>query len=300
MKLSTYLYNNIQSVGVLNTDETHLYPLSSNGLAFTSMLELIKSYNKAVVADLSSLAEKPAAKVKDAAPVEAVHLLAPIPSAERDVICLGKNYFEHAKESARFKGEDFDPDKATKDKPIYFSKNGSKMIGNNDPIPAHSDITDSVDYECELGVIIGKSAARLKPDEVREHIFGYTIINDVSARNLQLEHKQWYFAKSLDGFCPSGPYIITADSVSYPPSLNISSKINGELRQNSNTSKLIHSIDEVVCELSAGTTLEAGTIIATGTPDGVGMGFNPPKFLKHGDKVECIIEAIGTLTNTID
>ena len=134
---------------------------------------------------------------------------------------------------------------------------------------------------------------------MRDYIFGYTIINDVSARTIQNRHKQWYFGKSLDGFLPMGPCILTADAIPYPPKVSIRSRVNGELRQNSNTELLIFGIDHIVSELSQGMTLKPGTIIATGTPAGVGLGFDPPQFLKPGDQVECIIEGLGSLVNTV-
>src|SRR5665648_310160 len=140
---------------------------------------------------------------------------------------------------------------------------------------------------------------KVSKEDVKDYVFGYTILNDISARDLQVSHKQWYFGKSLDNFTPIGPWIVTADEIAYPPALNIRSKINGELRQNSNTNMLITSIDDVIFELTKGMTLDAGTIIAMGTPSGVGLGFVPPKFLKPGDVVECEIESIGVLSNTI-
>jgi 2-keto-4-pentenoate hydratase/2-oxohepta-3-ene-1,7-dioic acid hydratase in catechol pathway len=158
---------------------------------------------------------------------------------------------------------------------------------------------DSLDYECELGVIIGKDAKNVKTEDAAEYIFGYTIVNDVSARNLQTRHKQWYFGKSLDGFTPIGPCIVTADEIPFPPKLKITATVNGELRQDSATDLLITGIPEIIAELSSGMTLLPGTIIATGTPSGVGMGFDPPKFLKSGDVVECAVEGIGTLRNIV-
>ena len=233
--------------------------------------------------------------VTGAAPVEEIKVVSPIAEPDQDIICLGINYMDHAKESARFQKEEFSkPEKA-----IYFSK---RVNRTNDPdgiIPAHKNLTNQLDYEAELAVIIKKDAKDVKPGEVKDYIFGYTIMNDVSAREVQTEHKQWYFGKSLDGFTPLGPCIMTVDSTAFPPVLKIQSKVNGELRQNSNTGLFIHGIEEVICELTKGMTLKAGTIIATGTPAGVGMGFVPPKFLETGDVVECIIEGIGTLRNTV-
>lgn len=156
-----------------------------------------------------------------------------------------------------------------------------------------------LDYEAELAVIIGKEAKNVPAAQVRNYIFGYTVINDVSARTLQTRHKQWYFGKSLDGFLPMGPCITTAEELPYPPRLSIQSRVNGQLRQDSNTECMIFDIDHIVSELSAGMTLKAGTIISTGTPAGVGMGFDPPRFLNPGDIVECSIEGIGTLVNRV-
>lgn len=158
---------------------------------------------------------------------------------------------------------------------------------------------DSLDYEVELAVIIKKDAKNISQEEAFDYVFGYTIINDISARNLQTRHKQWYFGKSLDGFLPMGPYLVTEDVFERPPVLKISSKVNGEVRQNATTDLLIFGISHVIAELSQGMTLKAGTIIAMGTPSGVGMGFIPPKFLRAGDCVSCSIEGIGTLTNYI-
>ena len=159
---------------------------------------------------------------------------------------------------------------------------------------------DSLDYECELGVIIGKDAKNVQKDEVQDYIFGYTIVNDVSARNLQTRHKQWYFGKSLDGFTPMGPCIVSADELEFPPKKKIACRVNGQVRQDSSTANLITGISDIIVMLSEGMTLKAGTVIATGTPAGVGMGMTPPTFLKPGDVVECEIEGIGVLRNYVE
>ena len=156
----------------------------------------------------------------------------------------------------------------------------NRAVGDGEYIDGHLDIVDSLDYEVELAVVIGKDAKNVKPEEVFDYVFGYTILNDMSARNLQTSHKQWYFGKSLDDFTPIGPVIVTKDEFTNPPALAIRSYINGELRQNSTTDLLINSIEKVICQLSKGMTLAAGTVIAMGTPAGVGMGFQPPKFQK--------------------
>ena len=167
-------------------------------------------------------------------------------------------------------------------------------------IEAHTDLVKKLDYECELAVVLGRDAKDVPAGQTRDYVFGYTILNDVSARDVQTAHKQWYFGKSLDGFTPIGPCIVTADEFeAYPPQLGIRSFVNGEKRQDSNTRLQIFDIDHVIHELSQGMTLKAGTIIATGTPAGVGMGMDPPQFLQPGDTVRCEIDGIGSLTNTV-
>ena len=183
--------------------------------------------------------------------------------------------------------------------PLYYRAKESRRKNPilNDKVA--EGLVDSLDYEAELAVIVGKDARNVEPEEAENYVFGYTILNDVSARNIQNRHQQWYFGKSLDGFAPMGPCILTRESIPYPPCLNIRSYVNGELRQNSNTSRMIFHISHIISELSKGMTLKAGTVISTGTPSGVGMGFEPPRFLKPGDEVACEIEEIGILTNRV-
>ena len=226
-----------------------------------------------------------------------VEILSPIPRPLQDVICLGMNYSAHEVEAARFSKDAFGGEKP---KPVFFSKRVTYSQGTRKAIPSYQGLVDSLDYEVELGVILGKDARNIKAEDAEKYIFGYTVINDVSARNLQTSHRQWYFGKSLDGFTPMGPCIVTANEVSFPPSLEIRCWVNGELRQDSNTARLIHGIPEILETLSAGMTLKAGTIIATGTPAGVGMGFETPKFLEHGDEIKMEIEGVGVLENRID
>ena len=228
--------------------------------------------------------------------IENPEIIAPIPVPQQDVICLGINYMDHAEESARFKKEAFE---RNREYAVYFSKRVNEMNTPTGTIPMHGDIVDSLDYEAELAFIIGKDAKNVSIDDAFDYVFGYTVINDVSARNVQTNHKQWYFGKSLDGFTPMGPCIVTADEFENPPKFNIKSYVNGELRQNSNTGLLVFGIDHIIHELSQGMTLKAGTVISTGTPAGVGMGFEPPKFLKKGDVVRCEIEGIGFIENRI-
>ncbi|MDO5389089.1 MAG: fumarylacetoacetate hydrolase family protein, partial [Clostridia bacterium] len=207
------------------------------------------------------------------------------------------NYMAHAFESARYKKEDFGGDRPYA---VYFSKRVNECLPHEGSLSAYSNLTDTLDYECELAVIIGKDCRNVPAENAFKYIFGYTILNDISARNLQTRHKQWYLGKSLDGFAPLGPCIVTEDEFERPPVLNIKTYVNGQLRQNSSTELLIFDIPHIIEELSSAMTLRSGTIISTGTPAGVGMGFQPPKFLKKGDVVECCIENIGTLTTYID
>ena len=280
MRLRTFKHNNNVKVGIVKDNFVYTLP-------FNSMNELIDS--KKSTHELLDL-------VSDKINVEETETLAPIPNPKQDIICLGINYMAHAEESARYKKEAFGGDRPFA---VYFSKRANECVATEGNIPSYPELVDSLDYECELAVIIGKNAKNVSEENAFDYVFGYTILNDVSARNLQTRHKQWYFGKSLDGFCPMGPDIITEDEFDRPPVLTIQSYINGELRQNSNTGLLIFDIPHVISELSQGTTLKAGTIISMGTPAGVGMGFQPPKFLKKGDVIECRIEKIGSLKNYV-
>lgn len=241
-----------------------------------------------------SLAEKTGPEAKRLS-LQDVRILSPIERPIHDVICVGVNYMEHVKETQKGLDKNFQrPQKA-----IYFSKRAIRIIGPEETIEACLSLDPSLDYEAELAVIIGKGGKGIKPEEVPDHIFGYSVFNDLSSRNLQHDHVQWYLGKSLDTYTAMGPCIVSADEIQYPPCLAISSTVNGELRQNSNTEYFIHGISEMVAEISEGMTLECGDIIATGTPSGVGMGFTPGKFMKDGDVVTCEIEKIGVLRNYV-
>ena len=286
MKLVTYQYEGNERVGALTADGAAILPLP-----YPDMNTLIESASFADLLSAASAAESSGASVPAA---EAV-LLAPIPRPRQDIICLGMNYRDHLTEAANY-------DSAfAKERPVtvYFSKRVSQAVAPEGFIERHAGLTERLDYENELAVILGKTARDVKAADAADYIFGYTIVNDVSAREVQTAHKQFYFGKSLDGFTPMGPCITTADELAFPPALTLTTLVNGELRQNSNTSLLLNSIAEIIEELSSGMTLLPGTIIATGTPAGVGMGFDPPKFLKPGDVVECTIAGIGTLRNTV-
>ena len=276
MKLITYRHSGKEAVGILAGEIVHPLPVSS-------MLELIENSSiPAPTGETLALAD--------------VELLSPIPHPRQDVICLGINYKAHADEAAGYDAA-FIKEKPI---PIYFSKRVCEAVAPGGMIQSHPGLVERLDYEAELAVIIGRTAKDVPAEQAADYIFGYTILNDVSARVLQTSHKQWYFGKSLDGFTPIGPCIVTVDEIAFPPALPIRARVNGELRQDSTTDLLITGIADIIAELSSGMTLLPGTIIATGTPSGVGMGFDPPRFLKTGDVVECEIEGIGLLRNTVD
>lgn len=282
MKYVTYLYDNKESVGFLNESDNTVYPLP-----FADMNALIEATKEELEVAIK--------EAKNKILLSDITLLAPIPRPKQDVICLGINYKAHADEAERYS----DAFKKERPIPIYFSKRVTEAVAPNGFIESHPGLVERLDYEAELAVIIRKKAKHVKAEDAADYIFGYTVLNDVSARLLQTTHKQWYFGKGLDGFTPMGPCITSADEIAFPPALQISSRINGELRQDSVTDLLITSIEDIIEELSSGMTLMPGTIIATGTPSGVGMGFDPPKFLKSGDVVECSVEGIGTLRNVV-
>lgn len=260
----------------------------SLGLEFRDMSEFVEFHSKKELEILENASLK-----NSEISFDKILLKAPIITPKQDIICLGINYLDHAKESYKFKGKEFD---GKREYPVYFSKRVNFAVGSGESVLSHADITNSLDYEAELAVIISKDAKDVSKDRVNEYIFGYTILNDFSARDLQNRHKQFYFGKSLDGLTAMGPWIETKLNAS---DLAIKSYVNGELRQNARTKDMIFDISYVVEELSKGMTLKAGTIISMGTPSGVGMGFEPPKFLKSGDEVVCEIENLGKLANRV-
>ncbi len=220
---------------------------------------------------------------------------APIRRPTKNIICLGLNYSSHVKESAQARGREV----KIPDHPVFFTKSPTTVNGPFDPIPWDPSITEQVDYEAELGVVIGVGGKNISRAKALEHVFGYTVINDVSARDLQMRHLQWFKGKSLDGFCPMGPVIVTADEFGDPQAKKIGTRVNGIQKQNSTTGNMIFPVDVIIEALSKGMTIEAGDVIATGTPEGVGLGRTPQEWLKDGDLVETEIEGIGVLRNQI-
>jgi 2-keto-4-pentenoate hydratase/2-oxohepta-3-ene-1,7-dioic acid hydratase in catechol pathway len=294
MFLLTYYYDNTKSVGFLNEEKNGIIPalkVLPADAANLDMIGIIEIFNNI---DLEKL-KKEIKSCEEEIKLSDVKILSPIPYPKRNVICLGKNYLDHINEVKSLKNVNSD----IPQKPIYFSKIAYPAIGHEDLVDSHSNVVKQLDYEVELAVIIGKECKNVSAEEAKSCIFGYTIANDISARDIQTSHVQWHKGKSFDTFCPIGPYIAYKSSVPFPPKLKIQSYVNNELRQNGNTGDLIFDIPFIISDLTSGITLYPGDIILTGTPAGVGAGFNPPKYLRSGDRVDCVIEEIGTLSNTI-
>lgn len=289
MKFATAIVNEEPVAGLIQSDRFIPFFEASNGKLPKTMLQaiqlgdqLIHSVNELLQTDLD----------KVSLPLDSLQLAAPIPKPQKNIFCVGKNYAAHAIEL----GSEEDIPKA----PIFFSKTPTTVIGPNEKIPRHKNVTDALDYEGELAVVIGKTGYAISEEDAFDYVFGYTIINDVTARDLQNRHIQYLLGKSLDGTCPMGPFIVHKSQIPDPHQLQIETKVNGEVRQKASTNQMIFNIPTLISTLSQGMTLEAGDIIATGTPAGVGMGFQPPKYLHSGDRIEITVEGIGTLMNTIE
>ncbi len=300
MYFVTYIEGTEEKIGIYQHKHERIIPLDqffeNKQIAERpkTMLELIDTFTEELGRKMSEAIEQGVLS-SEGIPLRSVKLKAPIPYPRRNIFCLGKNYLDHAKEVGTVLGDQEMIPKA----PIYFSKVAAPAIGEGDFIDSHPGISQKLDYEVELAVIIGKEGKNIPQEDAEQYIFGYTILNDVSERGLQKLHGQWHKGKSLDTFCPMGPYLVHKSLIPSPVELEIACRVNGELRQSSNTRNLIFNIPQIIHDLSKGMTLKPGDIIATGTPAGVGMGFSPFKFLNPGDIVECSIEKIGTLTNQV-
>ena len=295
MKFVSFVeWNNTESVGILSKEGNKVIAINEIISDFkcdsNPMIKLINmiNENKDILNKLKHAEEN----FERAYSIENVKILSPIRKPIHDIICVGVNYSDHLGEIKKDM-KDFKEVKA----PVYFSKRAIEIIGFGDKIKSRFDLDECLDYEVELAVIIGKTAKDIKPEEVNDYIFGYSIFNDISSRKIQKEHSQWYKGKSLDSYSSMGPCIVHKDDFELPLKLDIKSILNDEVRQSSNTKYMIHDINYLVSDISKGMTLEAGDIIATGTPGGVGMSFNPPKYMKSGDKIICSIENIGELIN---
>jgi 2-keto-4-pentenoate hydratase/2-oxohepta-3-ene-1,7-dioic acid hydratase in catechol pathway len=263
----------------------------------SSMLELIDGGPR-VWTRIESMAReslRPQRSPEGSFLLEKVRLHAPVSRPRKNIVCLGLNYLSHLKETAQARGREA----KVPEVPVFFTKAPTTINGPLDPIPWDPDVTSQVDYEVELGVIVGIGGKNIPHAKALSHVFGYTVINDVSARDLQMRHMQWYKGKSLDGFCPMGPVVVTADDFGDPQTKKISLRVNGVVKQSATTADMIFSVATILESLSKGTTLEPGDIISTGTPEGVGLGRTPPEYLQDQDLVEAEVEGIGALRNRV-
>jgi len=279
MKLVTYQHNGHQHAGVVQNDTV----ISLKSAGIPDLLSVLQGGPEALKVIEVLLAKPPADSVSLLSDVK---LCAPIPKPTK-IVCVGLNYRDHAIESKM----------EIPSRPTIFSKYNNTVIGPDDNIVIPNN-TQKPDYEAEFAFVIGKGGRHIKADDWPEHVFGYMNLNDVSARDVQLAVSQWVMGKTFDTFAPMGPYLVTADEIEDPHNLNISLTLNGETVQNSNTKELIFKIPDLIEFLSSIMTLEAGDIVTTGTPSGVGMAWDPPKWLKPGDEVVVTVEGLGSLRNT--
>ena len=285
MKLVTYQLNGVEKIGAVTgagvVDLTAVSP---------TMLGLIE-----MGAEGLAQARDVVAGAETAVSLADITLLAPIPVPRRNLMCVGKNYLGHVEEIALAQGLPVD----VPELPLIFNKATTTVNAPYGDIPYFGHVSTHIDWEAELVVIIGKQGRGIAKDDARSHVFGYTVLNDVTARDVQRKHKQFFVGKSFDGSAPLGPWIVTADEVADPQNLRVTCHVNGVLKQDGNTQKMIFGVDEVIHQLSKAMTLLPGDIIATGTPDGVGVARTPPEFLKPGDVVETEVEGIGKLHNVV-
>ena len=282
MRIATFEHQGQRHVGLVSADATEVTPFKLDAAAAQSgALALI---GRTQLAPLQA----------QALPLSAVRLEAPIPRPRRNLFCVGRNYHEHAKELRDSVFKNNSANVATW--PIVFTKVPECVVGPYDDVRLPQGITEQVDYESELAVVIGREGKNITRENALSHIYGYTIVNDVTARDVQMRHQQWDLGKSFDTFCPMGPWIVTADELDGTQT-RVRGWVNGQLRQNGHTSDLIFDIPTLIETCSRGITLYPGDIIATGTPAGVGMGLNPPQYLQSGDTVRVEIEGLGAIEN---
>jgi 2-keto-4-pentenoate hydratase/2-oxohepta-3-ene-1,7-dioic acid hydratase in catechol pathway len=286
LKLVTFIHNGRVQLGAIQT-ENEIVPLSTIA---DDMMALI-TLGTSGLAQAEELLQDAAEGI----PVTDVRLLAPIPQPRRNIICLGKNYAAHAAESNRAWGDKVELPEA----PVVFTKATTAVNGPFDDIPYDAAVSSMIDFEAELAFVIGREARHVTPADALNYVFGYTVLNDLTARDLQREHKQFFLGKSLDGHAPFGPWIVTRDEIADPQNLRITCAVNNILKQDGHTGDMIFSIAETLARLSRSMTLLPGDIVATGTPSGVGFARTPPEFLAPGDVVTCTVEHIGTIRNRI-
>ena len=285
MKLVTYNHAGQRQIGAVKDDGV----VNLSAIA-PDMLSLIDLGDEGLVQAQAAVNE-----ASQFTPLSSVKLLAPIPDPNRNVMCLGLNYAEHAAEHYSTSGQQTE----LPDYPIVFNKATTTVNGPFDDIPFDPNVSGEYDWEVELAVIIGRKGKNISREQALDWVYGYTVLNDVSARDLQRRHKQFFLGKSLDGACPMGPWIVTADEVDDPQALRITCQVNDVIKQDSSTKLMIFDVSATIEHLSLGMTLLPGDIIATGTPSGVGFARQPPEFLKAGDVVVCEVEGIGRIKNTV-
>jgi 2-keto-4-pentenoate hydratase/2-oxohepta-3-ene-1,7-dioic acid hydratase in catechol pathway len=288
MRIATIEVQDASRVVIVDEAGEHYWDVADLLPGFTGdMLDLIKAM------------PEPAQQLQPVGPgqpLAGVRLKAPLSRLDRNLFLVGKNYHEHAKE---FSGSGFDSSaQVVPSAPNVFTKPASAIVGPHDEIDSHPAVTQQMDYEAELAVVIGKGGRGIRKEDAYAHVWGYTVVNDVTARDLQKQHGQWFLGKSLDTFCPMGPCIVTADAID-PANTRVRCWVNEELRQDANTADLIFDIPTLIATISAGIALNPGDVIVTGTPVGVGIGFKPPKFLRAGDVVRIAIDGIGTIENRV-
>ena len=307
MKLVSFSTGNHPRLGLVRGSEVIDVQLAGQALGLTiadQMLDLLDNYAQSgphLQAILSAAGDLDFSQVPAFAKSAIVHILsdvtlaAPIPRPRKNIMCMAVNYSEHAKETAAIRNRSAEAPVA----PVLFTKAPTTVNSPYGPIVVDPQVSTEIDWEVELAVIIGTAGKNIHAEDALKHVFGYTVLNDVTARDLQSRHKQFFKGKSLDGYCPMGPWIVTADEVANPHNLPIRLRVNGELKQDGNTAQMIFSIPQIIATLSLGMTLEPGDIIATGTPSGVGFSRNPPEFLRPGDILESDIVGIGVIRNPI-
>lgn len=296
MKFISFKYKDRVQIGFMDKKEQGVY-LINDLLINKEFKDMNDFINRVSKKELDKIEDKILEGDDASLELEQVKLLSPIPKPLHDIICLGVNYEDHLKESKAAMGSsDFDKVQ----KPVYFSKRAIEIAGSGQKVRGFFELDKYVDYEVELAIIIGKKGRNIKKKDAEEYIFGYSVFNDLSSRKLQKDHTQWYKGKSLDLYSIMGPSILHKRALPFPIAVDVVSRVNGEIRQNGNTNMLIHDIPSIIEDFSKGITIEPGDIIITGTPAGVGMGFDPPRYLKAGDIVECEIKEIGTLVSIIE
>lgn len=298
MKFITAKYGNREFIGLLTEQDTVLNLTKASmdiGIHLPTTLlggiQLGSTFIEAVQSVITKMESVEPKLVEYKTDDPELYWMAPIPRPTKNILCVGKNYKEHAIEMGSI---DDIPEH-----PMIFTKSPTTVTGHRENVLLHKEITNALDYEGELAVVIGKNGTGIPKEQAYDHIFGYTIVNDITARDLQARHKQFFIGKSLNSSCPMGPTIVHKSVMKDPHCLKLETKVNGEVRQNGDTGDMIFDIPTLIEVLSKGMTLEAGDIIATGTPSGVGKGFKPPRYLKNGDVVEITIDQIGTLRNII-